>query len=177
MQDEINSRMVAISINLGRDGARLTSQLLRDAIRQFLNEQDRAKTNRKNAKTIQKSKTYRGKQTVAKLMEQNTKLTSIEVTDKNIKSFEKIAKKYNIDFALKKDKSKEPPRYIVFFKARDAEVMEAAFRDYSGKSLKRERRESVRDKLHKAQEKARQQNRQRQHDRTRNRHKERSRQR
>ena len=34
-------------------------------------------------------------------MEQNTGLTNLEITDGNIKDFEKTARKYNIDFALK----------------------------------------------------------------------------
>lgn len=41
-------------------------------------------------------------------------MSNIEVTDKNIKSFEKVARKYGVDFAIKKDKSVTPPKYLVF---------------------------------------------------------------
>lgn len=37
-----------------------------------------------------------------------------EVMDGNIKSFERVVRKYNIDFAVKKDKTIEPLKYVVF---------------------------------------------------------------
>lgn len=33
----------------------------------------------------------------------------------------------------------DPPRYYVFFKARDADVMTAAFKEYTGKSLNKDK--------------------------------------
>ena len=147
MQDEINSKVVAISIRAGAQGARMTTRLLQEALRKFLEAQEKAPV-------PAKSETYHGKQTVGKLMEQNTQLTNIEVTDQNIKSFERVAKKYNIDFALKKDKSAEPPRYLVFFKARDVDVMNAAFKEYSAKELSKSKKPSIRKLLSKSQEKA-----------------------
>ena len=68
----------------------------------------------------------------------------------NIKSFERVAKKYSIDFSLKKDVTADPPRYYVFFKARDADVMTAAFKEYTGKSLNKDKKPSVRKKLQQA---------------------------
>ena len=50
-------------------------------------------------------KTYRGKQSIKHLVEQNAAISNIEVTDGNIKSFERTANKYGIDYALKKDLS------------------------------------------------------------------------
>lgn len=44
-------------------------------------------------------------------------VSSIEVTDSNIKSFERVARKYNVDFAVKKDRTCEPPKYLVFSRA------------------------------------------------------------
>ena len=60
-------------------------------------------------------------------MKQNTGISNIEITEGNIKAFESTAKKYGIDFALKKDTTESPPRYLVFFKGRDADVLTAAF--------------------------------------------------
>ena len=77
--------------------------------------------------------------------------TNLEITDGNIKDFEKTARKYNIDFALKKDKSVDPPKYIVFFKARDVDVMTEAFKDYTKVNLKKSQiKQSIRKKLSKA---------------------------
>lgn len=149
MQDEINSKVVAISIRAGVQGARMTTRLLQEALRKYLKAQEQTRS-------PAQSKTYHGKQSVGKLMEQNKELTNIEITDQNIKSFERVARKYNIDFALKKDKSAEPPRYMVFFKARDVDVMNAAFKEYSAKELAKGKKPSIRKMLTKSQEKAKQ---------------------
>lgn len=149
MQDEINSKVVAISIRAGMQGARMTTRLLQEALRKYLKAQEKTRS-------PAQSKTYHGKQTVGRLMEQNKELTNIEITDQNIKSFERVARKYNIDFALKKDKSADPPRYMVFFKARDVDIMNAAFREYSAKELAKGKKPSIRKMLFKSQEKAKQ---------------------
>ena len=60
-----------------------------------------------------------GKQTLKQLMKQNTGVSNIEITKDNIKAFESTAKKYGIDFALKKYAAETPPRYLVFFKDRE----------------------------------------------------------
>ena len=62
-------------------------------------------------------------------------MISIDITEKNIKSFERVAKKYGIDFALKKNPGKG--EYYVFFKARDDDAMQAAFAEYAAKTVQR----------------------------------------
>jgi L-lactate utilization protein LutC len=64
-------------------------------------------------------------------------LSNIEITDRNIKSFERVARKYNVDFSLKKDVSETPPQGIVFFKAKDTDALTAAFNEYSKVILKK----------------------------------------
>lgn len=78
-----------------------------------------------------------GKQTVKQLIGQNQGVSNIEITDSNIKSFERVARKYGVDFAVKKDRSVSPPKYLVFFKGRDADALTAAFREYTAKEVKR----------------------------------------
>lgn len=142
MQDEVNSQIVSIAIRMSEKGARLTAESLQKAIRQFLQE-------KQNAKQGSHGRSYRGKQSVRHLMEQNTQLTNIEVTDQNIGSFNRIAKKYGIDYSLKKDKTTDPPRYLVFFKARDVDVMTSAFKEYSSGQLKKNDQRSIIHRLHK----------------------------
>lgn len=152
MQEEVNEKTIALSVRT----ARMTASVLKAAMRQFLVQQEKAKQ-KHNAKTAQKSveqaKTPRGKQTMKELMKQNSQLTNIEVTDGNIKSFERIARKYQIDFSLKKDVSVKPSKYIVFFKAKDVDVMTAAFKEFSAEKLKKLNRSSIRQRLAKAMEK------------------------
>ena len=67
--------------------------------------------------------------------------TSIPVSythlDPSIKEFEKIARKYGVDYAVKKDRSSTPPKYLIFFKGRDADALTAAFTEYTGKKVRK----------------------------------------
>lgn len=132
MQDEINEKVVALSVK----GAKLTAEMLQKAIKAMLAQAKK-----------QQEKQPHGKQTLKQLAKQNAGLSNIEITEGNIKAFEQTAKKYGIDFALKKDSTETPPRYLVFFKGRDADVLTAAFREFSKKKLDKERKPSVRRDL------------------------------
>lgn len=117
MQEEMERKAVAISVKAGK----LTADLLKKAITKALAEMEKSQKN---------PKIYRGKQSVG--------VSNIEVTDGNIKSFERVARKYGVDFALKKDTTSQPPRYLVFFKSKDADALTTAFAEYSGKVVKRQ---------------------------------------
>lgn len=95
-----------------------------------------------------------GKQTIKQLIAQGAQLTNIQITDQNIKSFDRVARKYGIDYSLKKDSHVEPPLYLVFFKSKDVDVMTAAFKEYAGIELdqSKKKKPSVRKKLQKTQE-------------------------
>ena len=149
MQDEVNEKTVSLCIRCGK----VTANLLKAAMKKALvkMEQEKQKLQgQKQPKQDKEDKTYKGKQRMDKLMKQNVQLSNIEITDGNIKSFERVAKKYSIDFSLKKDVNADPPRYYVFFKARDADVMTAAFKEYTGQSLNKDKKPSVRKKLQQA---------------------------
>jgi hypothetical protein len=142
MQEEVNDKTIALSVKT----AKLTGTVLKAVLRKFLEEQAKAKQKSKTKSAEPKH----GKQTMKQLMKQNTQLTGIEVTDGNIKSFEKVARKYGIDFSLKKDASEDPPKYIIFFKAKDIDVMTAAFKEYTKNDLKKTNKPSLRKRLAKA---------------------------
>lgn len=149
MQDEVNEKTVSLCIRCGK----VTANLLKAAMKKALTKMEQEKQKlqgQKQPKQDKEDKTYKGKQSMDKLMKQNVQLSNIEITDGNIKSFERVAKKYSIDFSLKKDVNADPPRYYVFFKARDADVMTAAFKEYTGQSLHKDKKPSVRKKLQQA---------------------------
>lgn len=83
--------------------------------------------------------------TVKELAAQNRGMQSIEVTDKNIGSFARIARKYGIDFAPFKVKGQN--RYLVFFKSQDNDAMTAAFQEYTQKLVNQKERHSILAKL------------------------------
>lgn len=89
-----------------------------------------------------------GKQSVRMLLRQNRGVSSVEIDKTNIKGFERYAKKYGIDYAIRKDTSEVPPRYLVFFKAPDAEAFQSAFKEYSASLLNKDKRPSVLARLH-----------------------------
>ena len=142
MQEEVTQKVIALSIKMGKGTAKLTGQALQKAIKKFLE---------------QKIAPPHGKQTMRQLMKQNAGVSNIEITHDNIKAFESTAKKYGIDFSLKKVKG-EQPRYLVFFKSRDADAMTAAFQEFSAKKLNREKKPSIRKALAAAKDKAKQLN-------------------
>ena len=84
-----------------------------------------------------------GKQSVRMLLRQNRGVSSVEINKTGIRDFERYAKKYGIDYAIRKDSSEVPPRYLVFFKAPDVEAFNAAFKEYSASLLSKTMRPSV----------------------------------
>jgi len=139
MQEEVTGKAVALII----DGAKMSEQVLEKALQKFLEAQ-------KN----KSPKMHRGKQTLKQLAGQNAGLANIEISDRNIKAFTHVAKKYHVDFALKKDTTAEQPRYLVFFKSRDADAITAAFQEFASRKMGRDEKPSVRERLAQAREQA-----------------------
>ena len=132
MQEEVTQRTVALCV----EATKLSTGMLQQAMKKVLDEMQKGVTGHK-------TKLHHGKQTLRQLMKHNTGVSNIEITDQNIRAFSATAKKYGIDFALKKDTSGEIPRYLVFFKGRDADVITAAFREFSAKNLEKEKKPSI----------------------------------
>ena len=143
MQDEVNEKTIALYIKTGK----LTAQTLQKAMKAILSKGKK-----------QLAKPPQGKQSLKQLMKQNAGVSNIEIAEDNIKAFESTAKKYGIDFALKKDATESPPRYLVFFKGRDADVLTAAFQEFSAKKLTQEQKPSIRKALAAFKDKAKQLN-------------------
>ena len=142
MQEEVEQRTVTLAINTSK----MTANVLKAAISKYL-------AYRKEKKREGPVKPC-GKQSVKQLVGQNQGVSNIEITDRNIKDFERIARKYGVDFALKKDKTGDIPKYLVFFKARDADALTAAFKEYTAKTDRKKERPSVLQKLRKFKEAA-----------------------
>ncbi|MBC2080252.1 PcfB family protein [Listeria booriae] len=136
MQEEINHKTIALSINT----TKMSARTLKKALSQFL---------RMGGFVVKKNKqrSHIGKQSLKKLMKQNTGLSNVEITDDNIGSFKRTAQKYGLDFALKKDKTAEASTYLVYFKGRDVDVMTQAFKEYTQKHVKSQDKPSIIDKL------------------------------
>ena len=138
MNDELNHEVASKTVALTFRAARLTKETLEKALKKYLESREHKKG---------QAEPKHGKMKLDELVGQGQGATAIEVTDNNIKSFERIAKKYNVDFAVKKDKTVQPPKYMVFFKAKDTDVLSQAFKEFVKVNEKQKAKASVRSKL------------------------------
>ena len=116
-------------------GTKFTGRLFKAAITKYMAHLKEKKLQKQRSRDA--PVTPHGKQTVKELVGQNQGVSNIEITDPSIKEFEKIARKYGVDYAVKKDRSTSPPKYLIFFKGRDADALTAAFTEYTGKKVKK----------------------------------------
>ena len=130
MQEEVEQKTVALIISTGK----LTGRELKKAMLKVLAHMK----DKKNHPNIPQ-----GKQSVKQLAGQGQGMTSIEITDQNIKDFERVARKYGVDFAVMKDKHEVPPKYVIYFKGKDADAITNAFKEYTADMVKKAARPSV----------------------------------
>lgn len=140
MQEEIENRTVNLAISTTKLTARGIIRLAAKGL---------AYIKRKSREAALKNEKPDGRQTIQQLIGQNQGVTNIDISQTDLKEFEKYARKYGVDYAITKDKSVFPPKYLVFFKARDADAMTAAFNAYSAEVLAKSKRPSTLSKLHK----------------------------
>ena len=120
------------TIDISIKAEKLTADVLKAALQEFLSGKAEKK----------------GRMTYKQLQEKSiSKLDSIVVSDRNIGDFLKTARKYDVDFALKKDKN-DPPTYHVFFSAAKTEDFKRAFSEYLGKGQDKKRGEFTREQMH-----------------------------
>lgn len=117
MQDQVNEKSVALSVKAGKLTGRVLAKAMAAALRRMCNPKEK-----------------HGKQSIRSLARRGVSLQDIEITDGNIKSFERVARKYSVDFALKRDAA-NPGRWLVFFRAKDADALTAAFKEFSARAL------------------------------------------
>ena len=125
---------MALAIN----GTKLTGRMVRAAVAQYLAHRRAAKS---------QDVIPHGKQTVKQLIGQNQGVSNFELTDPSIRDFDRIARKYGVDYAIKRDKANDPPRFLIFFKSRDADALTAAMQEFTAKKIRKAERPSVLERL------------------------------
>ena len=144
MQEEVENRTLTLIVS----GTKFTGRLFKAAISKYMAHRREKKLEKQRSRDS--PVTPKGKQTVKQLIGQNQGVSNIEINDPTIRDFERIARKNGVDYAVKKDRSASPPKYLIFFKARDADALTAAFSEYTQKKVKkadRSERPSVLAKL------------------------------
>lgn len=141
MQEEIENR----AVNLAITTARLSGHTIVAGIKAYLNHREKVK----NQKPAKAAEGPHGKMTVKELIGKEQGVSSIPLDDSRIKDFERVARKYGVDFAVTKDKTQVPPKYTIFFKAKDADALTAIVEDYTQKQLRQKERPSLLKQLSK----------------------------
>ena len=140
MQEEVENRTVAITTS----AVKFTGRLFKAAICKYLEHRKISKANKARASPV----IPHGKQTVKQLIGQNQGVSTVESNDPDIKAFDRIARKYGVDYAIKKIKTPDKPKYVIFFKARDSDALKQALTEYADRvTTQKERKPSVLQKL------------------------------
>ncbi len=146
MQEEVDQKTIALSMKTGK----FTAQVLQAALKKYLQHRAKGKT-----------MLHHGQQSLKQLKKHGAALSNIEITEANIGAFKPCAKKYGVDFALRKDKTTQPSHYVVIFKSKDADNLEQAFREFTAKTLSKEQRPFIRKVLSAMKQKTAEQTKQR----------------
>ena len=140
MQEDIERRTVAVTVTAGK----LTGRVLAKALLAVLH---------KMQKEHQKAQTPQGKQSVKKLMGHGVSTNSLDLSG-DTRLFDRMARKYNVDYAFHKT---GPNKYLLFFKAGQADAITACFADYTKRSMNKakSKRPSIIEQLKKFSERER----------------------
>ena len=87
MQEEVEQRTLTLAIN----GTKFTGRMLKAAVAKFM-------TYRRNRKKVNVHP--KGKQSVKQLTQQGQGVNTMEIDDTNLRQFERIARKYGVDYAV-----------------------------------------------------------------------------
>lgn len=93
MQEEVENR----TVNLAISTTKLTGRTIIAGIRKYLQHREKVKMKKARDPAVH------GKQSVKQLLGQNQGATNVEIDKESIRDFEKLAKKYGVDFAVRKD--------------------------------------------------------------------------
>ena len=137
VEEDISRRTIAISINTGK----LTGRVLAHAVQAVA---------RKIQKEALAHQTPHGRQSVKQLMSHGAATNSIEIAGAP-RDFDRVARKWNVDYAFYKT---GPEKYLLFFKAGQADAITACFSEYSRRVLDKgkDRRTPIREQLKRAAE-------------------------
>lgn len=141
IDEEISRSTIAISVRASKLTARGLAYALGEAV-----------------KKIRKSQAPQGKQTVKQLLRHGGEASAIDLPGR-AKDFDRVARRWGVDYAIKRV---EKGKYLLFFKAKQADAITGCFSEYSHRMMNRgrDRRVPLREQLKRAQELVRDQPRQ-----------------
>ena len=116
MQEELENRTVTLIVSSGK----FTGRTMKSAISHFLSYSKHKAQEHRNV-------VPHGKQSVKQLIGQNEGVLNEPIgDDADMKTFNRIARKYGVDYAVRKVEKDGAKQYLIFFKARDKDTIYAA---------------------------------------------------
>lgn len=140
IDEEISRSTIAISVRASKLTARSLAYVLGAAARKIRQAHNQAP---------------QGKQSIKQLLRQVGETSAIDLPGK-ARDFDRVARRWGVDYAIKRV---EKGKYLLLFKAKQADAITGCFSEYSRRVLNqgRDRRIPVREQLKRAQELARRQ--------------------
>jgi len=148
LQEDIERRAIAISVTAAKLSGRVLAKVLQYVLRKIQEERLKALT-------------PHGNQSVKKLMNHGVNTNSIPL-DGNTRLFDRMARKYNVDYAFHKTGRN---KYLLFFKAGQADAITQCFSEYTKRAMRKSRKPSINKQMQKAADVIKKQPRQREHTR------------
>ncbi|MCF0130020.1 MAG: PcfB family protein [Pseudobutyrivibrio sp.] len=142
MQEQVEENTKNLAVNT----TKLTGRVMWAAFRAYL----RHRKEKKLEKAVDDVVT--GRMSLKELVGQNQGVSSAEIADGTFKDFLKCANQVGVDYAITKDKSVTPPKYTVFFKARDSDALQEVMNRYAKMTMDREKSPSVLKELNRFKE-------------------------
>ena len=146
MQEEVENRTVSFVVSSSKMSLRVILAAIRKVLqaRGYYRQQKkterrqirtRVKVVKKEAKAKRKAEGPRGKQSVRQLVRHSNGVTKLTIESQKMREFEKILKKYGVDYSFMQDVRSSRPQYLFFFKARDQELLKNVYDECFAKQL------------------------------------------
>lgn len=114
MQEDIERRAVALTVSASKLTGRVLAKVLMAALHKIQKEHA-------------KSQTPQGKQSVKKLMNHGVATNALPL-DGDTRLFDRVARKWNVDYAFHKT---GPKKYLLLFKSGQADAITGCFSEYT----------------------------------------------
>lgn len=132
MQEDIERRMIAVSITATKLTAKTLAKCLAAVVHMIQREH-------------QKSLRPQGKQSAKKLMNHGVATNTLPL-DGETRLFDRVARKWNVDYSFHKT---GPKKYLLLFKAGQADAITACLAEYTKRIMTKEQRPSILQQLQK----------------------------
>lgn len=137
MQEDMERRALAITVSAGKLTARTLAKILSAALQQLRRAQRKGKDKAQAPQGRQDAKTFLDKYPDAKKIP----------LDGETRLFDRVARKFSVDYAFRKT---GPGKYVLFFKANQADQITECFAEYTKRAMRKERQKPIRNQMREA---------------------------